>query len=696
MHLPKIWLWQRAPALRLLVSFIAGILLQWYAQLPIAAIWMIGGLFLSLLLLFSRLPIRFRFKAAPLQGLALMALVVATAMCIVQQQDVRNSKDWFGKTNSATNGLLVTLQEPLVEKPNSFKALATVEKVVCNDSVFPASGKVILYFKKDAVAGLGYGSQVWVFEKVAPIKNSGNPAGFDYKRYSLFQGITHQVYLTATDFIIAPSTKQTWLKEVIFRLRERTITILKTHIQGARESGLAEALLIGYKDDLDKTLVQSYSNTGVVHIIAISGLHVGLIYALLLLLTKPMRGKRWQWPRFVLILAALWGFGVLAGAQPSVMRSVVMFSVLAAGVVLQRNTNIYNNLALSALLLLCYNPFWLWDVGFQLSYTAVLSIVIFFKPLYNLVYFQNKALDAVWKLMAVTLAAQVLTTPISLYYFHQFPLLFLFTNLLAVPLSSLVLVGELLICLSAFVAPVAHVIGWVTTFFIRLMNGYIERLEILPFAVWQGISISALQALLLLLFIIGISVWLLEKKRSGLWFGLSAFLFFTLLRTISFLQAAQQQTLIVYNISRHQAIDVFSGQEAWFLGDKELGQEDAAVKLHLQPSRVAHRIHTISNLHTNAFTFCNKRVLVIDTTIALQTFSKPHIDVLVLSKNPKLYVNELATAFDIAQIVIDASVPRWKAKLWQQDCKARHLPCHDVTEKGAFVMPVPRPTFAAL
>jgi competence protein ComEC len=631
-----------------------------------------------------------------LQGLALMGIVATTAMCIVQQRDVRNNKDWFGRIADATSGLLVTLQEPLVEKPNSYKGLATVEKVVCNDSVFPGSGKVILYFKKDAVAGLVYGSQVWVFEKVAQLKNSGNPAGFDYKRYSLLQGVTHQVYLTATDFIEVPTTKRTWLKNVIFSVRERTITILKTYIQGARESGLAEALLIGYKDDLDKTLVRSYSNTGVVHIIAISGLHVGLIYALLLLLTKPLRGAKARWLRFGLIVAALWGFGVLAGAQPSVMRSVVMFTVLAAGVVLQRNTNIYNNLAFSALLLLCYNPFWLWDVGFQLSYTAVLSIVIFFKPLYNLFYFQNKILNALWKLIAVTLAAQVLTTPISLYYFHQFPLLFLFTNLVAVPLSSLILIGELFICISSFVTPIAHVLGSMTTFFIRLMNESIERLETLPFSVWQGISISALQALLLILFITGISIWLLEKKRSGLWFGLSAFFLFMLLRTASFLQAAQQQKLIVYNIARHQAIEVFSGREAWFIGDKEVVQDEAALRLHLQPSRVAHRIRSVSRLQKNAFIFCNKRILIVDTTLMFQTFSKPHIDVLVLSKNPKLYLKDLAAALDIAQVVIDASVPRWKAKLWQQDCKALHLPCHDVTEKGAFVMPVPRPTFAAL
>ena len=156
--------------------------------------------------------------------------------------------------------------------------------------------------------------------------------------------------------------------------------------------GLAEALLIGYKDDLDKTLVQSYSNTGVVHVIAISGLHLGLIYWLLLMLFKPLQKRKLKWLRPVFILTGLWLFSLLAGAQPSVLRSAVMFTCIVLGDSFARKSSIYNTLALSALLLLCINPYWLWDVGFQLSYAAVLSIVIFMQPIYNWFYIKNKVL----------------------------------------------------------------------------------------------------------------------------------------------------------------------------------------------------------------------------------------------------------------------------------------------------------------
>ena len=174
------------------------------------------------------------------------------------------------------------------------------------------------------------------------IKNAGNPGSFDYKRYSLFQGITHQVYLTANDFQLLPQQSKNIFDELIFNCREWVLNVLRKFICGTKEQGLAEALLIGYKDDLDKNLVQAYTNTGVVHVIAISGLHLGLIYWLLLLLTKPFRKhKKLVWLRLLIIVASLWLFSLLAGGQPSVLRSAVMFTCIAAGeVISQKNIHL--------------------------------------------------------------------------------------------------------------------------------------------------------------------------------------------------------------------------------------------------------------------------------------------------------------------------------------------------------------------
>ncbi|HYH16752.1 MAG TPA: ComEC/Rec2 family competence protein, partial [Flavisolibacter sp.] len=457
---------------------------------------------------------------------------------------------------------------------------------------------------------------------------------------------------------------------------------------GNKEAGLAEALLIGYKDDLDKNLVQAYSNTGVVHVIAISGLHLGIIYWILLLLTHPLKQRSLQWLRFLIVITGLWSFSLLAGAQPSVLRSAVMFTCLAFSTVIDRKGSMYNTLALSAFVLLCINPYWLWDVGFQLSYLAVLSILLFFKPIYNWCYFPNKLVDSIWKLAAVSLAAQILTLPISVFHFHQFPLLFLISNLVAVPLSSLILIGALILCAVSFIPSIAIKCGQLLHYLIQWMNGYVERLDAVSFTVWKGLFITPTQTALLYLFITSIAVWLLNKQAKAIWVALSSALLFLIIRAASFIQAGQQQKLVVYNVPKHQAIDIIQGHHTAFIGDSTVWQTAALFNFHIQPSRIQHRIEQVSISTNKGFVVGGKQCLIIDTTLTFQPQPvKPVIDLLILSKNPKLYLEKLSEIYIIKQIVVDASVPFWKADLWKRSAGALHIPFYNIQEKGAFVMP---------
>ncbi|HSC39685.1 MAG TPA: ComEC/Rec2 family competence protein, partial [Chitinophagaceae bacterium] len=400
----------------------------------------------------------------------------------------------------------------------SFKAIASVEQVGDADTAFAVTGTVVLYFQKDTTAArLGYGHRLLFSKPLQPIRNAGGgPDAFDYRRYMVLQGIYQQVYLRAGEFIVLPGKKQQPFKQWLFTTREKITGILSRYIPGRQEAGLAEALLIGYKDDLDKTLLQSYTNTGVVHIIAISGLHVGLIYWLLGLLTAPLQAKRGRWIQPVVIITGLWLFALLAGGGPSVLRSALMFSCMVIGERFFAGASIYNTLAVSAFILLCIDPYWCWDVGFQLSYTAVLSIVIFMKPIYHLLYFRNKGLDFIWKLNAVTLAAQVLTVPVSIYHFHRFPVYFMITNLVAVPLSTLIVLGEIILCALAIVPTLAAPAGIALQACIRLMNRFIGHMESMPLALWDGLRINGLQLALLYVVIAGTACWLLYKSRQGL------------------------------------------------------------------------------------------------------------------------------------------------------------------------------------
>lgn len=681
-------LWNKAPFVRLLAALAAGILVQWYASLPMLPLLLCFGSSLLLLPAYSLLPVKWRYRLTVPNGLLLLLLVASLGGMAARMQDVRNDPLWFGHAPETTP-LLVKIEEPLVAKANSYKAVAAVQAVFSGSRQQKATGSLLLYFKKDSVPpGLAYGCRLLVGKTAQPIKNAGNPGSFDYQTYSLFKGITHQVFLTADDYVRLPGVEKNGFKSFVFSCRAWVVATLRKFIRSERERGLAEALLIGYKDDLDKNLVQAYSNTGVVHIIAISGLHLGLIYSLLLFVTAPLKRRRLQGWRLLLIIASLWLFSILAGAGPSVLRSALMFTLMAAGELALRKTNVINTLAFSAFVLLCINPFWLWDVGFQLSYTAVLSIVLFYRAVYNWIAFENRLVDFLWKLTAVTLSAQLLTLPISIYHFHQMPLLFLLTNFIAVPLSSLILMGEILLCALFFLPGIAAVLGSALTALIRFMNNTIENLDRLPFSTWPSLSINLVQAVCLTLFSLAICYWLLEKQRRQATLALASLTLFLVLRGYSFLEAGRQQKLVVYNVPRLPAMDIICGRQYLFLGDPLLLHDGFERNFHLQPSRILHRISPQKTVdQPRQFTLAGKRILRLEEALPFAAAApKQQIDLLVLSKNPKLYIEQLHEAFSIRQVVMDGSVPPWKAALWKKDCEALKIPCYNVAEEGAFVM----------
>jgi competence protein ComEC len=684
-------IWKKMLFIKFLIPLAAGIVVQWNLQLSPVYAWCLFGT-AGLVLLISFFYSGYSgYRFAIIHGIAIGFVFFALGSLLTWYQDTRHHNDWFGKYYKQGDLVKVTLQEPLVEKTNSYKALATVTALKENNKVIPASGDVIIYFKKDSLPPLDYGSQIIFSTPLQEIKNAGNPGGFDYKRYCLFNNITHQVYVTSDDFIVLAKKNKNLLNQVLFSIRKKVLLVLSRYIHGEKERGLAEAILIGYKDDLDKNLVQSYTNTGVVHIIAISGLHLGLIYWLLVQLLKPFRRKKFfSWLNAIVIISGLWLFSLLAGGQPSVLRSAVMFTCIVLAQSFSRKTSIYNTLALSAFILLCINPFWLWDVGFQLSYAAVLSIVIFMKPIYNWFYIKNKALDFIWKINSVSIAAQLLTTPISIYHFHQFPDFFLLTNFVAVPLSGIVVLGEIFLCTISFIPFLASFTGKIISGLIWFMNSYIERIEALPYSLWDKMQISVLQAALLIIAVAGFGYWLLEKKKQGIWIGVFAVLIFVSLRSLSFYNAKQQQKLIVYNVPKHRAIDVIDGRNYFFIGDTDLLADDFPRNFHLKPSRILHRVSAVNFSPDPTENFCqygSKKVLLIDKNfIADTTASKIKIDLLVLSKNPKLYLSNLSKSFNISKVVFDGSTPAWKIKYWIKDCDSLHIPYYNVSEKGAFVM----------
>ncbi|MEO8582870.1 MAG: ComEC/Rec2 family competence protein [Flavitalea sp.] len=515
MALPVIPVWKEAPFVRILFPFVTGIIIQNnfpFSFIPIILILLIS---LTIITLFAFTNLSFKFKYNWINGVSIHALLFGWGCFLTIENDLspqaKAADNYFSK-NTIT---LVTLREPLSGKPSSWKTIGEI-KGLQYDTTFSSPINIIIYFRKDSFPiQLKYGDRIAFSKPPQRIKNFSSAGDFNYVKYCALRNIYFQIYLGKDDYTIVKGNDASFPGKLLLSIRDWVISVLQKNIPSKKEYGFAEALLIGYKDDLEKGLLSSYSNTGVVHVVAISGLHLGLIYGLLKYICIPFGKKSFaKWLTPLIVLSGLWVFSLLAGGGPSVLRSAVMFSSIVLGENIQRRASIINNLAASAFVLLCYDPFWFWDIGFQLSYSALLSIVIFQKAIYHLLPFKNKLGDRLWKLNAVTVSAQLLTVPVSLFYFHQFPNLFLITNFIAVPLSSIVLMGEIGLCVISFISILSKPFGIMVCWLIKLLNGTIEWMDSFKYSTITGIHIDLFQLVLLYVVIFTAGAWLILKKNK--------------------------------------------------------------------------------------------------------------------------------------------------------------------------------------
>jgi competence protein ComEC len=406
--------------------------------------------------------------------------------------------------------------------------------------------------------------------------------------------------------------------------------------------------------------MKAYSNTGVIHVIAISGLHLGLIYGLLLSIFSWMPDstiKKWTAPPIMLFV--LWGFALVTGAGPSIVRAAVMFSFIIIATMVKQNSSILNALAASAFFLLLLHPFYLWDIGFQLSYAAVLSIVLYQKIIFDSLYFNYKWIQACWQLNALTLSAQILTLPLVVYHFHQFPNYFLFSNFIVVPLSSIILYGCLLLLPFGSVAFIGKALSVATSLLITSMNWIIQKMNALPYATTSHLEINTVQVVLFFILIFCFTLFIQTKKNRWCFFSLIALLFACCIHSYHHTKAAGQTTLTVWFVPKTTKITTRYG----------LGAE--------QPLKAS----------SHAFCIGHTRFLQIGQTVQLNNSLRelPKVDILLISNQSKSPIALLAKQFKGSLYVFDSSIPLWKMESWKKEAEGLHLRHHFVSQQGAFV-----------
>lgn len=594
---PGLHIWNRFPLFKLLFPLMLGIIVAIHLEIniPFHKLLLFGMLLLPLLIVSFYIR---KFRTRWLFGLVAAGLIfVLGFLSVKEQQQTILSTARILPSEQATY-LVEALENP-VEKENSIKVTVNV---LAAESLKMPGVKAILYFEKDSLLmqKVQYGNRLLVHTSWQRPQKPTNPEQFDYRTYLERNGITHQAYVKASQMEIMPGTGKSDLRAFVFGLRQVLLKKLKQHGFKDDEFSLAAAILLGKDDSMDPRLRSGFATAGAMHILCVSGLHVGVIFLILDQLLRFLnKRRRGPWVKAVILILMIWFYAAITGLEPSVLRASTMVTFVVIGKTIKRPTSVYNSLAASAFLLLIINPLIITQIGFQLSYLAVLSIVAFQPILYKLWLPSNKILDKMWAITTVSIAAQLGTFPLAVHYFHIFPVYFLITNLLVIPLSSFIIYSGFLFFVLSFVPPLAWLTAKVLWALLWFLKQSVFTIEALPSASLDFLNLNPGQIILLYASLVLVFVWLKTANRRLL-FGAIISLFLLSFSFVSEIpDRASQKRLLLYDAGKGLAVEVLDGYNHVVLMDSTVFFDEQFVNYNLKEFWIKQGLDPVKPIRIN-------------------------------------------------------------------------------------------------
>jgi len=474
-----------------------------------------------------------------------------------------------------------------LQKPNSFENLLEIKAIKIDSEWKAANGLVIIYHQ--APEPLLPGQVIRVSKAAERIGVPKNPYEFDYRAFLARKGIHFRQFI-GKDFQVLEKVGESSLEFILVNFRNHLATRLGDQIPDPQSKQIALALLLGQKQSLDRDLREGYVQAGVMHILAVSGLHVGIIYALFLGLLKPLRlSKKWSRIYLLFVVLLIWAYAIVTGLSPSVVRAATMFSLLSLGQLRERKPSIFNILAFSAMLMIVVNPEVIKEVGFQLSYLAVAGIVLIQPLILNWWLPRNRILEYFWQLTAVSLAAQLATFPLSVFYFHLFPTYFLLGNLLIIPLAFLIMQAGVPLVLFGWIPFFGDGLGWLLSKLIGFQNQLIQLLQVLPWGKIDRLTISPLSMILFWMALLVWSAWETGNRKQLIYLSFTVFSIWSGLRFFEALNRPAQE-LVIYQGKKGQVFD-FSVEKKLFAWNQGIDQEE--LSFVVDPNRISNQLPQI-------------------------------------------------------------------------------------------------------
>lgn len=593
------------------------------------------------------------------------------------------------------------------EKPRSLLYHSVLLEECRGGSLQPAARRslFLLYFPKDSLAStLRRGDELLIHARLSAPQRNGNPDEFDYVRFLRRRGGSGTAYVPAGHWQVVGHDSLRTLRQVASDCRERVVSMYRRLGFGGDELAVLSALTVGDKDDLSDGIVETYSVSGASHVLALSGLHIGFLYALLLFLLRPL-WARWHRLKPALVLftvVCLWAFAFVTGLSSSVVRSVTMFSLLALTSLQGGRPLTLHTLSTTAFLMLLFRPLWLFDVGFQLSFLAVLSIVLFQPLLYALWPVKQRFLRYVWGLATLSVAAQIGTAPLVLLYFSRFSTHFLLTNLWVVPMVSLVLYSAVVMLLLApfpalqqlAAAYVERMVGW--------QNAGLRLIESFPYASIDGVWMDLWDVLLLYVFFALLYRCWVRGTGRNVCLMLAALLLFVSYHGYCVWRDSPRPGLNFYNVRHSPAVHCTTqSRVSWLVTADSVPRLDGLRRsltphwnrLHLAPPQVLADGDSCAffSVHDGLFSYGGKRVCILHDGRwrgKRAGVSLLPVDYLYVCRGYKGTLEELSSLFAVKFVVLDASMTPFYRKRMKTECLQQHIPYYDLAEKGYLFVPL--------
>ena len=580
------------------------------------------------------------------------------------------------KGGDSQHTVAFTLKERLKPTANNLRYVAEVHHLDDMES----TGQILVNFRKDGFdKNLVIGSQVLAVAEINLHQKPLNPGQFDYGNYLKQKSVFAQIYVSASDIRVNPHIHKDWWY-YSDKLRSRMVRNLEKSGFGRDELAVINALILGQRQDISAEIVQDYQFAGAIHILSVSGLHVGLLLLMLNFILRIIpQSHLGSISKLVIVIIGLWIFALIAGFSPSVVRSVTMFSFVAVGIYMKRRTNSYHTLLFSMLVILLFKPSFLFDVGFQLSYLAVFFI-LWLQPLLSQLWKPKfKVTRHLWDILTVSFAAQLGTMPLGLYYFHQFPGLFFITNLVILPALGLIMgYGVIILLLSLFgtlpsylikglewsIYALNKIIGWIASF-----EDFVFR--DIPFNAWLMIGLYGV--------IVTAVIWWNKPRYATMVATMIAVVLFQAILVINNMHYSNSNELVIFNTKRNTLIVERNGREGHVFSDSTTTIEYSPLDAYLTANfcqAVAEK--PIGNL----LYFDTKKILIVDSTAVYPATIQP--DVLLLIQSPKVNMERLLQTYRPEMIIADASNYKSYVERWKATCEQQKIPFHAIAEKGFY------------